>query len=128
MGKRRTITLMSASLNNMTSNNNEDQESRPECTSMCLSRELCELRILAQMVHVLMVETTPMTLCWRMCFVKSWLLGITSRHTGQTNLSLPSSPASGRICDSNQIMGKNGLKKGEKTTQKNKTKKTHKKT
>jgi len=54
---------------------------------MCLSKELCELRILPQIVHAFDVDASVTRLCERMCFVRSWLLGNSSSHTGQVNVS-----------------------------------------
>jgi len=69
----------------------------PEWTSMCLSRELCELSTLPQIVHALDVVASVTRLCDRMCLVRSWLLGNSSSHTGHVNVSWPSSPAMGNI-------------------------------
>lgn len=69
----------------------------PECTSMCLSRELCELRTFPQIVQLL--TCLAWAVLWeRMCTVKSWSEPSCSLHIGHCQRDLPSSPATGIIC------------------------------
>ena len=69
----------------------------PECTSMCLSRELCELSALPQMVHVL-ADTVVVAVLWdRMCLVSWWEPPSTSLHTGHMYWSWPASQLRGWI-------------------------------